>query len=495
MSDVKVSFHNGMGTDTCAHNDRSMYDFAYKDRDGNRHWDCYGLGDAGDPAPSVHAEMRYYEDRFGEVLAEINRRYLRQSHPERVKSMKDFRLAHLPRESIIQLGASEDRMTSAWLELAVPRFVEKLRDCGCEVISWDIHVDETEETSTGKPIGTPHAHIRWIGVDSKGKPNLAGCLAEHGVNVAQVRWTEEEAERHNERARRKVRAGDLKGPQVNNRLTTLTTELRAMLETLADEYLSGKHGPVRENGLAGSVDRERVAGAEHVSVPEYKRRRRAQEREAQADAYVDEALRRAAAAEAQQREAERVIAEAAAVSAKAVRMRDAAEEELDAANKTRETALYEAEVIRGKAAKELSLARSDREIAALAVGEAYGAVLDAKESVKAGAIAVERFIEQLCAVRPDLRDWLVQNAVAMRESDVSGVSEIECDVTQLERDVEQQTRDAETRASVPTQTTSPTPPSSTVVPPVAPPKPSARRTPHPGSMGRTPSSDTPQRGY
>lgn len=269
MSDeMKVSYHNETASDTAAHNDRSLYDYAYKERDKNLHWDCYEIGfksednPNGSESPSVDAEARFYEENFSGVLAETNEKYLKQGHAEKCMTMEQYRRKHPPKESIIQLGDSEDEIDDAYVRVAVEAYAKKLQSVGCKVISWDIHNDESD--------GTPHAHIRWIGIDSKGKPNLAACLREHGVEKAQIVWTEEEAEQHNKRAKKKVKAGDSKGAQFNNELTAFTDEVRTMLEDLAEPYAAA---------YAAKVSREREEGAQHLSVPEFKSKKRREERE------------------------------------------------------------------------------------------------------------------------------------------------------------------------------------------------------------------------
>ena len=267
-NEMKVSYHNETAGDTAAHNDRSMYDYAYTERDANLHWDCYGIGFVSDTnpngskSPSVDAEERFYEEHFGGILERTNEIYASQGHAEKRMSMSEYKKNHPPKESIIQLGDKDDSIGDEYLRVAVAKYVEMLTDAGCYVISWDIHNDETD--------GTPHAHIRWIGIDSQGKPNLAGCLREHGIQKAQIVWTEEEAIQHNKRARKRVKAGDLKGPQINNELTTFTDKAREMLEDLAEPYVA-QH--------AAKLSRERIPDAHHLTVSQFKSKKRREEAE------------------------------------------------------------------------------------------------------------------------------------------------------------------------------------------------------------------------
>lgn len=50
---------------------------------------------------------------------------------------------------------------------------QSVLDAGGDVLSLDVHFDEA----------SPHAHIRWVMNDAKGKPNVKGCLTAHGWAV------------------------------------------------------------------------------------------------------------------------------------------------------------------------------------------------------------------------------------------------------------------------------------------------------------------------
>lgn len=278
MSDVgviKVSFHTETAGDTASHNDRSMYKYGYEHRDENVHGDYYNLGS------SVLTEIRFYEEHFGGILLKQNERYIKNRHVNRVMSMDEYRAAHPPKETIIQLGKRELNFGDGYLFEAIEVYKKCLEDAGCYVISWDIHNDEKD--------GTPHLHVRWIGIDSKGRPNVTGCLREHGVEKADVRYTQEEADSYNKTHKKNpVKAGDPKGRKYCNELTQFTNDCRDVLESLADDYLSR----LESDGL--SVSREREAGAHHYSVAEFKSRKRREERERRLDERESEVASREA---------------------------------------------------------------------------------------------------------------------------------------------------------------------------------------------------------
>lgn len=173
----KVSCNVAMAKDTTRHNDRSLYKGKYKNEfeeqshPDNIHWDCYNCGSSWD------AEKRFYDEKFGAMLAQQNENARAASHPERIKTMNEFREVknNHPRECILQLGDKDHHPTgeeAVRLIVAMrDQAIEDLKACGCDVISADIHMDEA----------TPHVHIRFIGIDDKGHINMAGCLAKHGV--------------------------------------------------------------------------------------------------------------------------------------------------------------------------------------------------------------------------------------------------------------------------------------------------------------------------
>lgn len=246
--EVKVSYHTQTARKTAGHNDRSAYGKSHEyggDASLNNHWDIYDCGS------SVDAERRLYEDRFGDRLREQNERYIRNRHPERVKSMDEYMSAHPPRESVVQLGDKDTQIRPGYLERAANMLSVEMRKAGCILISIDIHYDKFEDENSEVREATPHMHIRWIGITNDGSPNLAKTLEEHGVLRPKP---------------------DKPRSRYNNELMVFTAEMRDRLEDLADEYLGKVNADVKLN-------RDRKADAKHLEPEEYRRKQRLRDRE------------------------------------------------------------------------------------------------------------------------------------------------------------------------------------------------------------------------
>lgn len=255
-TEVKVSFHSETASNTAAHNDRSMYKDKEKrgDESQNVHWDCYDLGS------SVDAERRFYEEHFSDLLLAQNERYMKQRHPERVLDIDGYMKAHPVHESVMAIGNKDNQVPPGYLERIEPIIKEQMASHGCYLISLDIHYDKFVDEDGVVHEATPGMHIRWMGIDSKGKPNLNGALAEHGI----VR------EKPNERR-----------SQYNNELKVFTAQIRERLEAEADAYLEELNAGI-------TLSRERDPEAQHHDdIPTYRRRARAKEREAEADNYIE----------------------------------------------------------------------------------------------------------------------------------------------------------------------------------------------------------------
>lgn len=170
---MKVSVNNARAKSTEKHNDRTLYrgtkwknEFARSGHKPNAHWDCCKCGN------SFTAEKIFYERRFRRVLDEQNERARANYKPE--LSMDEWHRRHMPQEMIIQLGSlDEPPGEDDYIIRAGKMTLQTLRQAGLSPISLDVHYDEA----------TPHLHIRYVGIDSQGRVNLAGCLREHGVRT------------------------------------------------------------------------------------------------------------------------------------------------------------------------------------------------------------------------------------------------------------------------------------------------------------------------
>lgn len=167
---MKVSVNNCKAKSTEKHNDRSMYDSKWKnefEKDNhrkNKHVDCMKCGS------SFEAEKQFYELTFREILDAQNERARKNYKPE--LTMEEWHRRHMPQEMIIQLGSlDEPPKDDNYMVTAANMVIDELEQAGLSIISADIHFDEA----------TPHLHVRYLGIDSKGMVNLSGCLREHGV--------------------------------------------------------------------------------------------------------------------------------------------------------------------------------------------------------------------------------------------------------------------------------------------------------------------------
>lgn len=238
---VKASMNNETAASTERHNDRDMYekkDGRY-DVSKNIHWDCYGCGS------SFLAEEQFYNTNFSSVLEAQNDRYLKQRHPEKVMSMDEYHRKHMPQEMIFQIGNLQNQeqgigIDDSWCKEAIPKVVEKLESVGCKVISYDLHNDEA----------TPHVHLRYCPIDSKGEVNMSNCLYEHGVMPPDVSKLEYR------------KNGKPKFTRYNNPKQTLINEVRAELEELGHEWCA-------ERGY--EFDDQNRIKRKHQTVNEYKR--------------------------------------------------------------------------------------------------------------------------------------------------------------------------------------------------------------------------------
>lgn len=236
-SDVaKVSMNNETAKDTERHNDREMYAEGYEDRDKNIHWDCYDCGS------SFRAERNFYKEHFTKILEAQNERALQQRHPERVMSMEQYHEKHMPQEMIFQIGDMEltkaGKIDDSWCKQAIPKVVEKLESVGCKVISYDLHNDEA----------SPHVHLRYCPIDSKGEVNMSNCLYEHEILPPEKFEFRE--------------SGKPKFTRKNNPKQTLLNEIRAELEELGHEWCA-------QRGL--TLDDQNRTKRKHQTVNEYKR--------------------------------------------------------------------------------------------------------------------------------------------------------------------------------------------------------------------------------
>ena len=155
------------------HNDR---DFDVKLSDNidptragqNVMWACY------EGMTFEAAEERYYNEVFGQKLQRTNERYIQQRHPERCRTMDEYRKSrqHCPEELILQIGKVEGHVDAETLRACLSDYFGALGPymvqdpghpgVGMQVLDYAIHNDEA----------VPHVHIRrvWQYVGKDGLP-------------------------------------------------------------------------------------------------------------------------------------------------------------------------------------------------------------------------------------------------------------------------------------------------------------------------------------
>ena len=114
------------------------------------------------------AELRAYEELFGDQLRETNEKYVKNRHPERVKTMEDWmsQKTHAPEEVVLQVGRSDreyDTGNHPDAKVAVACLKEYLKELDSwnkkhgepmEILTMALHMDEA----------VPHMQIRrtWV---------------------------------------------------------------------------------------------------------------------------------------------------------------------------------------------------------------------------------------------------------------------------------------------------------------------------------------------
>lgn len=168
MTKVRVSQHSGR-VGSATHNDRSfLEDMTPREREEkaphirvgethkNRTW---SIGRAGD-GDLKDRELTFYRERYSSGLEETNRRYRRQGHPERCRTIEQIYVGQKtrPEEMILQIGDRETDVDPETFSRAVIEYLRQLEAWNSahgghmHILNVCIHLDET----------SPHAHIRRV---------------------------------------------------------------------------------------------------------------------------------------------------------------------------------------------------------------------------------------------------------------------------------------------------------------------------------------------
>lgn len=307
---MRMTIHNARtskrnGAFTPRHNDRN-FDISHAEHidpertKGNIYWNWMN-----DPEATFEdAEKAFYEKHIQAHLSAQNERYEAQRHPERVRTMDEYRKSPrtCPEETILMIGRKGDSIPPKTLRA----FCEDLRNWeentipGLKVLDIALHVDEE---------GAPHIHMRkaWIYRDEDGIESISQGKALEAAGIS-LPHPDKPAGRHNNRKqtfsamerqaffnickehgyedllemqpREKSRSGreleDYKAEQAEKRAQA--AEMRA----LSAEQRVRQMERERDNAR---TERERIRGAlTHARERTERAQKRAQEQQAQNDA-------------------------------------------------------------------------------------------------------------------------------------------------------------------------------------------------------------------
>lgn len=173
---MRMTIHNArtnkkFETFTPRHNDRN-FDISHAEHidpertKGNIYWNWTGRADI----TFEDAEKEFYEQHCGTHLDAVNQRYLEQRHPERVRTMDEYRKSPrtCPEETILMIGRKGDSIPPKTLRAICEdlRNWEENTVSGLKVLDIALHVDEE---------GAPHVHMRraWLYSDKKGVESIS----------------------------------------------------------------------------------------------------------------------------------------------------------------------------------------------------------------------------------------------------------------------------------------------------------------------------------
>lgn len=173
---MRMTIHNArtskkFGAFTPKHNDRN---FNIKNAEhinpertgGNIYWNWTGRADI----TFEDAEREFYEQHCRTHLDAKNARYVAQRHPERVKTMDEYRSnpRTCPEETLLMIGNKNEYVPAKTLQAICEdlRNWEEKQIPGLRVLDMALHVDEQ---------GAPHIHMRraWIYRDENGVESIS----------------------------------------------------------------------------------------------------------------------------------------------------------------------------------------------------------------------------------------------------------------------------------------------------------------------------------
>lgn len=171
MENMRLTTHNGRTTAageaySPRHNDRNKIKADHIDRGKgylNWYWHCMQKNNLQMTFEDM--EKAFYKIHCTDHVNAQNARYEAQRHPERCKSLDDYRKAQqtCPEETIYMIGNKDNHIPAKMLKNICSEFIdwEQKRFPGVHVLSIAMHCDEE---------GAPHIHERkaWLYVDKDG---------------------------------------------------------------------------------------------------------------------------------------------------------------------------------------------------------------------------------------------------------------------------------------------------------------------------------------
>ena len=172
---MRMTIHNGRagkdGAYNPRHNDRS-FDISHAEHidpermPGNVYWNWTGKKDIS----FEDAERLFYEQHCRTHLDAKNARYVAQRHPERVRTMDEYRQnpRTCPEETLLMIGNKNEYVPAKTLQALCEdlRNWEEKQIPGLKILNMALHVDEQ---------GAPHIHMRkaWIYRDENGTESIS----------------------------------------------------------------------------------------------------------------------------------------------------------------------------------------------------------------------------------------------------------------------------------------------------------------------------------
>lgn len=182
---MRMTIHNGRagkdGAYNPRHNDRS-FDISHAEHidpermPGNVYWNWTGKKDIS----FEDAERLFYEQHCRTHLDAKNARYVAQRHPERVRTMDEYRQnpRTCPEETLLMIGNKNEYVPAKTLQAICEdlRNWEEKQIPGLKILNMALHVDEQ---------GAPHIHMRraWIYRDENNIESISQGQALEGANI------------------------------------------------------------------------------------------------------------------------------------------------------------------------------------------------------------------------------------------------------------------------------------------------------------------------